>query len=100
MERPETSMTFRTGHMGNTSSRFEGGRDALEGVFAEGLKNTVCGSPVRSSTHVSGAGPMHFGGGGGGSKLHPTTSKSCRQSALPTAPPIQLLELLERSRTD
>src|SRR5215831_4594436 len=32
--------------MGNTSSWFKGGRDALEGVFGDGRKNAVCCSPA------------------------------------------------------
>ena len=35
-ERPETWVTFRTGHIGNTSSLGKGGSDALEGVFGHG----------------------------------------------------------------
>src|SRR5580698_6152769 len=45
-ERPETQVTHCTGHMGNTSSRFKGGKDALEGVFGDGRTNAVCGSPA------------------------------------------------------
>ena len=38
--------TLLCNHMGNTSSRFKGGRDALEGVFGDGRTNAVCGSPA------------------------------------------------------
>jgi hypothetical protein len=42
-------VTHRTGHMGDTSSP-RGGSDALEGVFGDGRKNAVCGSPASRRT--------------------------------------------------
>src|SRR5262249_13389867 len=44
-ERPETWVTHRTGHIGNTSSP-RGGGYALEGVCGDGRETAVCGSPA------------------------------------------------------
>src|ERR1700730_508837 len=44
-ERPDTWVTLCTGHIANTSSA-RGGSDALEGVFGDGRKAAVCGSPA------------------------------------------------------
>src|SRR6202043_4248777 len=48
-ERPDTWVTVCTGHIGDTSSP-RGGSDALEGVFGDGRKAAVCGSPASRRT--------------------------------------------------
>src|SRR5262245_12811595 len=45
-ERPETWVTPRTGHMGNTFRLRVGGVDAVEGVFGRGRAPAVCVSAV------------------------------------------------------
>jgi hypothetical protein len=42
-ERPETQVTERTGHMGNTFRFWAGGVDAVDGVFGDGGTSTVRG---------------------------------------------------------
>src|SRR6266446_2112841 len=45
-ERPETWVTFRTGHMGNTFRLLRaGGVDAVESEFGDGRAPSLCGPP-------------------------------------------------------
>src|SRR5215472_4792616 len=45
-ERPETWVTFRTGHMGNTFRLLAGGVDAVESEFGDGGAPALCRPPV------------------------------------------------------
>src|SRR5258708_7422398 len=50
-ERPETWVTERTGHIGNTFRQRLGGVDAVEGMFGYGRAPTVRVSPARGRGH-------------------------------------------------
>src|SRR3954447_22984477 len=67
-ERPETSVTFRTGHMGNTFRFRAGGVNALEREFGDERAPALCRPPARRAFARMAPSDTVFGGDAGFNK--------------------------------